>query len=157
MSPPKAACAHCSAPAPPPVRLYVGRPAPDSSGGYDLRPVEVAFCPDCLRRLNRFWLLFAPAMALLSGLGAWAMLDALELPGAAVAFGLLVLSKLAWLGVFVRHLLLRRRMNREPGRFFRTAWLRWCAAEGEVAFTEVELRRATAADGPPGHEQGEDR
>ncbi len=156
MSTPKTTCARCSAPAPPPVRLYVGRLVPDSPGEYDLRPLEVAFCPDCLLRLNRFWLLFAPAAALLCGLGAWALLDVLELPGATVALGLLILAKLAWLGVFIHQLLRRRWMRREPDRFFKKAWLRWCADEGEVAFTAAELRRATGEDSAPDrvHEEG---
>ncbi len=128
--------------------LYVGRPV-DDDGSYDLRPVEVAYCRPCLRRLNRFWLLFSPVMALLFSLGAALTVGMLEVEGAWTALAVMSAGALGFGTVLIVQLLRRRRLEREPTAFYKAAWLRRHAGEDLAAFTPEELAARTGAKKPP--------
>jgi hypothetical protein len=120
------------------MRLWVGRPVPEKPGQYDLRPVEVDYSPERLRRLNRFPLLFSLGLTLLFGAAAAVLAGVLDETGSGWALGVMAVGCAVSAVVFVRQLRQRYTMRREPEKFFSRAYL--VDARGdEVAFTEDEL------------------
>lgn len=140
-------CQRCGEGTAPTAVLYVGRPV-DDGGSYDLRPVEVAFCRPCLRRLNRFWLIFSPVMVLLFALGAALTAGMLEVQGAWAALAVMSAGALGFGTVLIAQLLRRRRLEREPTAFYKAAWLHRHAGEGLAAFTPEELAARTGTNRP---------
>jgi len=120
------------------MRLWVGRPVPEKPGQYDLRPVEVDYSPERLRRLNRFPLLFSLGLTVLFGAAAAVLTVVPEETGSGWALGVMAVGAVVSAVVFFRQLRQRYTMRREPEKFFGRAYL--VDARGdEVAFTEDKL------------------
>jgi len=120
------------------MRLWVGRPVPEKPGQFDLRPVEVDYSLESLRRLNRFPLLFSMILAVLFGASAVVLAGVLDETGSGWALGVMAVGAVASAAVFVRQLRQRYIMRREPEKFFGRAYLADARGD-EVAFTEDEL------------------
>jgi len=125
------------------MRLWVGRPVPDEPGRYDLRPVEVDYPPERLRRLYRFPLLLSLALTVLFGAAVVVLTLVPEEVGAGWALGVMAVGCAVSAVVLVRQLRLRLAVRREPEKFTRRAYLAFNAKEGEAAFTEDELTERT--------------
>jgi len=121
------------------MRLWVGRPVPDEPGRYDLRPVEVDYPPERLRRLYRFPLLLSLALTVLFGAAVVVLTLVPEEVGAGWALGVMAVGCAVSAVVLVRQLRLRSAVRREPEKFAKRAYLALDGKEGEAAFTEDEL------------------
>ena len=125
------------------MRLWVGRPVPEKPGQYDLRPVEVDYSRERLRRLNRFPLLFSFGLTVLFGAAAAVLAGVLDETGSGWALGVMAVGCAVSVVVFVRQLRQQHIMRLEPEKFFSRAYLAFDAKEGEAAFTEDELVERT--------------
>jgi hypothetical protein len=130
------------------MRLWVGRPVPDEPGRYDLRPVDVNYPPERLRRLYRFPLILSLTLTVLFGAAVVVLAVVPEEVGAGWALGVMAAGAGVSAVVLVRQLRLRSAVHREPEKFFSRAYLADARAD-EVAFTENEL--AEERDGGSSH------
>ncbi|HUT99142.1 MAG TPA: hypothetical protein VM054_08705 [bacterium] len=125
------------------MRLWVGLPVPDKPGQYDLRPVEVSYTAERLRRLNRFPLLLSFGLTVLFGAAAAVLAGVPEEIGAGWALGVMAVGCAVSAVVFFLQLHQRSAMRREPEKFARRAYLAFDAEDDEAAFTEDELAERT--------------
>jgi hypothetical protein len=129
------------------MRLWVGRPVPGKPGHYDLRPVDVSYSREQLRRLYRFPLLLSLTLTVLFGAAAAVLAFVLDEVGSGWALGVMAAGCAVSAAVFIRQMLLRSAVRREPERFARRAFLAFDAGDGEAAFTEDELAEGRVGDG----------
>jgi hypothetical protein len=132
------------------MRLWVGRPVPEKPGQYDLRPVEVDYPPERLRRLNRFPLVFSMILTVLFCAAAVVLTVVPEEVGAGWALGLMAAGCVVAAAVFIRQLRQRHSMRRDPTKYFCRAYLTFDSRGDEVAFTEDELAERTGETQPCG-------
>jgi len=136
-------CLKCNAAADAPQRLMVGRPADEKSGSWDLRSVEAAYCKRCLRRMNRFTTVFSGLMLAGLILGAIAAKISIHERGGEEAFISLLVGAGLTLIFFLWQLVRRFRIARQPSCYYKAAYKRWHAAEGESVFTLSEFHKHT--------------
>ena len=136
-------CLKCNATVKETRRLMVGRPVVDKPDAWDLRPVEVAFCKRCLRRMNRFTVIFSGVMMIGLTLGAIAAQVSIHERGGEAAFISLLVGAGLTLVFFLGQLVRQFRISRQPSRYYKAAYRRWYAAEGESIFTLEELEKFT--------------
>jgi|GEM_PF-2735045 len=136
-------CLKCNAIADAPQRLMVGRPVDDKPGVWNLRPVEAAYCKPCLRRMNRFTTVFSGLLLIGLVLGSIAARASIHERGGEEAFISLLVGAGLTLLFFLWQLVRRFRISRQPGHYYKAAYKRWHAAEGESVFTLAEFRKLT--------------
>ncbi|MCD4733652.1 hypothetical protein K8R78_05385 [bacterium] len=139
-------CLKCNAAADATQRLMVGRPVEVKSGAWNLRPVEVAFCKRCLRRMNRFITVFSGLMLVGLMLGAIAAQVSIHERGGEEAFISLLVGAGLTLLFFLWQLVKRLRIASQPSRYYKAAYKRWHATEGESVFTLEEFHKLTGED-----------
>ncbi|MCX7022284.1 MAG: hypothetical protein NTW26_08465 [bacterium] len=125
------------------MRLWVGLPVPDKPGQYDLRPVEVDYSRERLRRLYRFPLLLSLGLAVFFGAAAAVLAGLRDETAAGWALGVMAVGAVVSAVVFILQLRRRNAVRREPEKFAKFAFLAFDAKEGEAAFTEDELAERT--------------
>jgi len=132
------------------MRLWVGRPVPDEPGRYDLRPVEVKYPPERLRRLYRFPLLLSLTLTVLFGAAVVVLAVVPEEVGAGLALGVMAGGAAVSAVILILQLSRRSAVRREPQKFAKRAYLTFDAKEGEAVFTEDELAERTGETQPCG-------
>ncbi len=136
-------CLKCNTASVKPQRLMVGRPADDNSEAWELRPVEVAFCKRCLRRMNRFTTVFSGLLLIGLVLGSIAAKVSIHERGGEEAFISLLVGAGLTLLFFLWQLVRWFRIASQPSRYYKAAYKRWHAAEGESVFTLSEFHKLT--------------
>jgi hypothetical protein len=130
------------------MRLWVGRPVPGEEGGYDLRPLEVAYTPEDLRRLNRFPLVLFLGLAVCFGAASVVLFHVPGEAGGGAALWAMLGGAVVSTAGFIHQLRVRFSMRREPEKFAKRAYLASDAAEGEVVFTDDDLAEGKGGKQP---------
>ncbi len=129
------------------MRLWVGRPVSDEPGRYDLRPVEVDYPPERLRRLYRFPLILSLGLIVFFGAATAVLAFVSDETGSGWALGVMAAGAAVSAVVLILQLRRRAAVRREPENFAKRAYLAFDAREGEAAFTEDELAEGRAGTG----------